>query len=71
LFTKKKKKKKKHEIERLYSVRRRYCGLVVVLDIPRSQNVDKFRSLMLDFALLHFLGNETGVAIVPFGFCVV
>jgi hypothetical protein len=44
---------------------------MVVLDIPRSQNVDKFRSLMLDFALLHFLGNETGVAIVPFGFCVV
>jgi hypothetical protein len=24
---------------------------------------------MWNFALLHFLGNETGVAIVPFGFC--
>jgi hypothetical protein len=38
LFT----QKEKNEIERLYSAGRRYCGLAVVLDIPRSQNVDKF-----------------------------
>jgi hypothetical protein len=62
----------KNEIERLYSAGRRYCGLVGCFRhtqiAKRWQVLDP---LMWDFALLHFLGNQTWVAVVPFGFCVV
>jgi hypothetical protein len=65
LFT----QKEKTKIERLYSGGRRYYGCFRHTQIAkRGQVLDP---LMWDFALLHFLGNQTGVAFVPFGFCVV
>jgi len=65
LFT----QKGKTKIERLYSGGRRYYGCFRHTQIAKRWQV--LDPLMWGFSLLHFPGSQTGVAVVPFGFCVV